>query len=167
MPIFSKVSSIGGASSASQTRPANTTAYSIGDVIGTDAATNLVFENVLTMAAGHFIIMGVSVRFDTASTTVAFGALRLHLYDAAPTAITDNSAFNLIAADRNKYLGWIDIDAPVDIGDTHYISMNNVNTKRKLADGSTTLYGVLETRAANQCAENSTPFTVKLHVVGA
>jgi hypothetical protein len=43
---------------------------------------------------------------------------RLHLYDAAPDAILDNAAWDLPAVgnDRSKYLGFIDIVLPADLG---------------------------------------------------
>lgn len=133
---------------ASTTRPNDTTAYDIGDVVGESPAANLVFSNVSPFSGSQFVVAGVFLKIDVASIPTGMGAFRLHLFNAAPTAIADNAPFNLIAADRTKYLGWINIDKPEDLGDTLYINMDNVNRKRALAYGSTTLYGVLQTMAA-------------------
>jgi hypothetical protein len=90
---------------------------------------------------------------------------KLHLFNAAPTPIADNAAFNLIAADREKYLGAILIDVPIDIGNTLYVSMQDVNFQCKLADASNTLYGVLTTDAvftpSALCVK-----TLRIHTLG-
>ena len=135
-------------SSVTHTRPNNTTAYAIGDVVGTDPATNLSFSDVSTIAGGYVIITGVSLEIDVGSVPSGMSSFRLHLYDSAPTAITDNLAYNLPSADRSKYLGYIEIYAPSDLGDTLWVRVDNVNLLVKLANGSTTLYSMLETRAA-------------------
>lgn len=141
------VQSPGFESSASQTRPANTTAYTAGDVVGTDAATNLSFANIGNIAGGCFEIQRVSLRVDVSAVPAGMSTFKLHLFNAAPTAITDNLAFNLIAADRAKYLGYITIYQPEDFGDTLWGQDDKVLFKGKLAAASTTLYGVLQTTA--------------------
>lgn len=146
--MFSEVKGIGSAPSVSFTRPNNTTAYAANDVVGTDAATNMTFTNCAVTAGTHIIITGLTLEIDVNAVPAGMSGFRLHLFNAAPTAITDNSAFNLIAADRSKYLGNIAIDAPSDLGDTIWVDMTNVNKKVRLLDNSTTLYGVLETLAA-------------------
>lgn len=73
---------------------------------------------------------------------------RLHLYNAAPTAIADGTAFDLPAGDRAKYLGYINLAAPVDLGATLWSQNDSANFNGKLADSSTTLYGILETIGA-------------------
>jgi hypothetical protein len=71
----------------------------------------------------------------------------LHLYDATPTAITDNLAWTLLLADGGKYLGSIQFSTPVDLGTTLIYWLENINIKRKLATGSTSIYGQLVTDA--------------------
>ena len=133
--------------SATQTRPDNATPYSIGDVVGTDVATNMTFANVCSSVGAGFIITGCSLEIDVNAVPAGMTSFRLHLFNAAPTAITDNLAMNLIAADRAKYLGYIDLVTPVDLGDTLWSQNDNLNFKSKLA-ASTSIYGVLETRTA-------------------
>jgi hypothetical protein len=72
----------------------------------------------------------------------------LHLYNAAPTAIVDNAAYNLPSGDRAKYIGYIDLDAPKRCGDTLISDTKNIGFDCKLASSSTTLYGILVTKGA-------------------
>jgi hypothetical protein len=135
--------------SASQTRPNNTTSYTALDVVGTDAATNISFDLVNRVpASGYFIILGVSLLSDANAVPSGMGNFRLHLFSEAPTAITDNLAFNLIAADRTKYIGSIDIPTPTDLGDTLFSRVDNLNFVAKLASSATAVIGVLQTLGA-------------------
>lgn len=133
--------------SVSQTRPNNTTAYTAGDVVGQDPAANITFTTTLAAANG-FIVVGASLRIDIAAVPTGMAGFRLHLYDAAPTAIADNTAFNLPSADRGKYLGYVTFLTPVDVGDTLWAMDDGSRLSGKLADGSSTLYGILETLGA-------------------
>lgn len=141
--------------SASITRPDNTDAYTANDVISnsTSAPTVMTFSNVLptdynSASGSGFTILGVRLRIDANAVPSGMAGFRLHLYNAAPTAINDNAAFNLPSADRSKYLGYITISTPVDIGDTLWAEDDNVNFSGALASGSTSLYGILETLGA-------------------
>ena len=163
---MSYVSSVSGTCSDSSTRPDNSDAYIALDVVGTAATSTMTFTGVHQVNGGHFIIMGASLRVDVSAVPSGMGAFRLHLYSASPTAIADNAAFNLPAADRSKYLGYIEFDTPTDIGDTLYTAKENINMKRQLASDSTTIYGMLQTVNAFTPSA-STVKTVKLHIVGA
>lgn len=149
--IVTALASVGGGTpgvsvSATQTRPNNTTGYSALDVVGTDAATNLAFENILTAGAA-FIITGAKLRIDINAIPSGMLGFRLHLYNAAPTAITDNAAYNLPSGDRAKYLGYLDFLVMEDMGDTLWAQATNT-LSGKLAAESTTLYGILQTIGA-------------------
>lgn len=132
---------------ATQTRPDNTTAYAALDVVGTDAATNMEFATGLTAGKG-FAIFGARLRIDVAAIPAGMTSFRLHLFNAAPTAITDNLAFDLIAADRAKYLGFVEISGVLDLGATLHAEVDNVNFTGKLASASSSLFGVLQTVGA-------------------
>jgi len=138
----------GDAPSASQTRPNNTTAYAAGDVVGTDAATNMTFSNVVTISGAKILIPCVFLRVDVSAIPAGMGMFKLHLFNAAPTAITDNLAWSLANDDRGKYLGYITLNTPIDVGGTLWSQTPDANYACKLAVGSTTLYGQLETVAA-------------------
>jgi hypothetical protein len=129
-------------SSVSVTRPANTTAYAISDVVGTDPATNLIFTN-FGVAGQSFIILKAKMICKVNAVPSGMSGFKLHLYNSAPTAITDNLAFNLIAGDTSKYLGYIEFSTPIDIGDNLFTQVENLTFTGTLV--STNLYGVLET----------------------
>ena len=139
---------IGKTVSVSQTRPNDTTAYAALDVVGQGPAANIVFSNIVADEGGAFVIFGARLRIDVAAVPAGMSNFRLHLYNAAPTAIADNAAYNLPAADRAKYLGYVEISGLLDIGDTLWAETDNINFTGKLAAASTTLYGILQTVAA-------------------
>jgi len=158
--------STGGASvSAAQTRPDNNTAYGIADVVGTDPATNLEFAAVAPVSGGHLLLTGVDVRIDAAAIPAGMTTFELHLFNAAPTAIADNTAWALADADRAKYLGKVMLSAPVDVGGTLWSQTDGINKKFKCAAASTTIYGQLATSTA-YTPTALTVKTVTLHTVG-
>lgn len=136
-------------SSASVTRPADTSAYTAGDVVSdsTSAPTVLTFASI-GPSGGRVLITSADIRIDVSAVPSGMGIFRLHLYDAAPTAINDNAAYNLPSGDRAKYLGYLDITAPGDLGDTLYGTLDTVRKQVKLAAASTSIYGILESRGA-------------------
>ncbi len=158
------ITSEGAPVSASITRPSDAAAYTAGDVIETTAASYLIFEDVLETAGAPFLIMGALLRIDTGTIPAGMSAFRLHLYDAAPTAVADNAVFNLPVADRTQYIGYIDFIEIVDLGDTLIAQATNVNLVGKLVEGSTDLYGLLQTVGAYTPA-SGTVYTVSLNVV--
>lgn len=134
------------------TRPANTTAYTGGDVVGqadTAVAANagtaiLSFQNAC-IPGGTTWITRAWLRIDVASVPSGMTSFRLHLYDTSPTAILDNAAWDLVSGDRAYYLGYIDLGTPVDVGSTLYVQSAGIGDEFKCASGSTTLYGELVT----------------------
>ena len=134
--------------SASQTRPNDVTAYAALDVVGQNPAANMTFANVLPNAGGTFVVLGARLRIDVAAIPAGMSSFRLHLYNAAPTAIADNAAYNLPVADRAKYLGYVEISNVQDIGDTLWSQATGLNFMGKLAVASTSLYGILQTVGA-------------------
>jgi hypothetical protein len=159
------VTSQSATASSSHARPNDTTAYTALDAVGTSPATNMLFENASAIAGAKIIINRVELMINVASVPSGMSGFKLHLYNAEPTAIADNSAFNLIAGDRTKYLGWIDIDLPTKLGDTLYVDMKGVNCQVKLASASTSLYGMLQTIGAYTPTAQAVK-TVTLHTLG-
>jgi len=130
------------------TRPSDTTAYAAGDAVGDTAGSAIqTFANIGS-SGGTIFITAADLRIDVASVPSGMGNQRLHLFDASPTAIADNVAYVLPAADRSKYLGFIDLGTPADQGDTLFVQADGINKPFKLAVGSTTLYGIRQTIAA-------------------
>ena len=138
------------------TRPQNVTAYTALDVVGVaDAVTPAnagsaihTFPNI-GPAGGIVRIISVDLFIKLASVPAGMAAWRLFLFNASPTAILDNEAMDLKTADSDKFLGFVDLTVPVDYGSS--IFTQNVNntllSSANLPDGSTTLYGLLQTVA--------------------
>ena len=127
------------------TRPADTTAYTAGDVVGATAAA-IKFTNI-GPALGHIIITDADLRIDVTGVPSGMTTFRLHLYNVTPpSALADNAAWDLPAGDRASYLGFVDFDTPVDVGSTLFISMSAVNKKMKMG-ATSSLYGYLVTGA--------------------
>lgn len=152
------LSSKGYSSSDVVTRPANTTVYTAGDVVGEDPAYVMEFNNVSETAGAEIKITEGSLMINVAAVPSGMTGFRLHLYNAEPTGITDNTAFNLPSGDRAKYCGYIQFDVysegttiyttPSDFGDTLFYQTDALSKRVKLATGSTTLYGVMQTIGA-------------------
>ena len=124
------------------TRPADTTAYNVGDVVGPATTGNLSFTGVTVANEGQGYIVYAKVQSDGTSVTPE---LRLHLFRTPPTAIADNAAFALSYDDREKYLGWIDLgslESGVSQDNTvrHHIALDRTEAKK--------LYVILETRTS-------------------
>lgn len=137
------------------TRPENVTGYTAGDVIGiADAGTPANAGSAIHTlpnagpSAGAILIVGAELRIDLAAVTSGITGFRIHLYDAAPTAILDNAAHDLVAGDRAKYLGFIDVGAPVDLGSTLLAQVDGLNKLVKLAAASTSLFAQIQTLGA-------------------
>jgi hypothetical protein len=128
-----------------KTRPDNTIAYAIGDVVGADPATNWEFTN-FGVIGQKIIILKAILQIHLNAVPSGMGGFTFHLFNSAPTAITDNSAYNLISADRTKSMGYIDFDVPKDKGDTLITQVENLNAEVIMT--GTSLFGVLETLGA-------------------
>jgi len=146
------VSGIGYESSFTQTRPNNATPYTAGDVVGEDPAENLEFAGIgpesLTPTGAKIIITRVKLRIDVNAVPAGMTQFRLHMYDSAPAAIADNAPYNLPAADRDKYLGYIELATPIDLGDTIYSGTEDANYPVRFETRVSTLgtiYGILQT----------------------
>jgi hypothetical protein len=147
------VQSIGYMSNTTSTRPNDAAPYVANDVVGESPAANLVFANIGPSGGGKILITNLSMKIDVNAIPAGMIGFRLHLYDAAPTAIVDNAAYNLPAADRTKYLGFIELPAPVDIGDTLWAEAESMNlpvrkqiTLPAIAAGS--VWGIVQTLGA-------------------
>lgn len=133
-------------------RTADTNAYTAGDVIGINASGSpgsAIHEFTSAgQAGGNIVITGVDLTIGLTAVTSGMSAFRLHLYNASPTAILDNAAFDLVSGDITKHVGYIDFATPVDYGSILYTSSLNVNLQVKLATSVSSLYGELVTVGA-------------------
>jgi len=156
--------------SVSLARTADTNLYTALDVIGADAAGSpgsaIQEFTSIGPSGGYVTITDVDLEIDIAAVISGMTTFRLHLYNAAPAAILDNAAFNLggTVADRAKYLGYIDLAAPQDLGATIYSQNAQLNKRVKLATGSTSLFGVLQTIGGYTPASGSV-FVTKISAI--
>ena len=122
---------------------ANTTA---GAATSASAGSAILTLADIGPAGGRVTISDVNLEVDVAAIPSGMSTFRLHFYNESPDAILDNAAWDLASAgDRLKYLGYVDLNIPVDLGSTLYSQNNAVYKTVKLATGATALYGVLQT----------------------
>ena len=148
----SHVVGVGRSASANFTRPDDTNAYGAGDVVcnSTSAPAVLTFTDVGPSAGGEVWITALGLRIDAAAVPAGMTQMRLHLYNAAPTPINDNAAYDLPSGDRAKYLGFIDLPTPVDNGATLWSSTEEFfyQIRKQVTLVGANLYGILMTVGA-------------------
>jgi hypothetical protein len=135
-------------STATITRPSDTTAYTAGDVVGDTGGSAILSMTAIGPSGGFVLVQSVSLVFSDSVVPAGMGAFRIHMYSASPTAIADNAAFDLVSGERDTYMGYIDLPAPLDFGSTIYTQTDYPGRLIKLADASTTLFAEIETRGA-------------------
>lgn len=155
--IVASPSSTGTVASASLsfTRPENTTAYDAGDVIGiadsgTPANAGSAIHTLASVGPAGSVqkLVELSLYIGLTAVPSGMGNFRVHFYNASPTAILDNAAYDLVANDRAKYLGYVDLVTPADFGSTLWAQDPIPRDKEfKLASAATDFYVQIETRA--------------------
>jgi hypothetical protein len=146
--------------SVSVTRPSDTTAYTAGDAMGDTSGSAIMSFDLGCPTGAQVLITDINLRWNVTALPSGASTFRLHLYNASPDAIADNAAWDLSSAgDRGKYLGYVDLITPQDLGSTLYSPNSNVNKLVKLAADSQIVYGVLQTVGAY------TPASAAVHVV--
>lgn len=132
------------------TRPADTTAYTAGDVVSnsTSGSTLISLANVVRVNAGTGYIVRASVTTDKKSITPR---IRVHLFNASdPTVAADNAAWRESYADASKRVGYFDLPAMTTGTDTTNSDMsrsmdNTIRFPIVAAAATTTIYALLET----------------------
>lgn len=130
------------------TRPSNTTAYTAGDVIGDTGGSAIINLTSAGPNGGYVIIQSVSLVFSDSAVPSGMSGFRLHLYSASPTAIADNTVFDLVSDERAAYMGFVDLPTPADFGSSLYTQTDYSGRLIQLAAASSTLFAELETRGA-------------------
>jgi hypothetical protein len=137
------------------TRPANTTAYTAGDVVADVSAAFLPLLNV-AKATGTGVKI-IRCRIQTDDTGVAGKKFNLHLYKEAPTFIADNAAFAISYANATKRKGSIEIlmgtGSKSTVGSNDYTTIIINPTARDI-------FYILESVDAFTPSANSTKFTI-------
>jgi hypothetical protein len=124
-------------------RPNDTTAYSAGDVVSDNSY--MTFSNVTKIPGSKIVVINANLLVNISSLPSGIGAFRLHLYSEIPTAINDNAAFDVPDVDLAKYLGYLPIVVPVDLGSKIYSQNVSINKIIELAYGASNIYGILQT----------------------
>jgi hypothetical protein len=141
---------------------ADTNAYAAGDAIGIDAAGSpgSAVLNLGLVVTNRGVIDRASLRINRATIPVGMDKHRLHLYVGAPTAILDNAAWDLVAADRALYCGFIEFAVPEIMGvSTLWAQVKGLDFRFGLGGA---LYGILTTMAGYTAASGDI-YTIGLH----
>lgn len=145
------VDSSGGALSytarVSVTRPANTTPYAAGATVGATAAV-ITLPNI-GPANGHVEITDVDLAIQVASKPAGMTTFRVHLYsETPPSAFADGAAWSLTTADLPYYLGYLDLDTPVAMGNALFVQSNGAGSKQVKLGSTTSLFAYRVTNGA-------------------
>jgi hypothetical protein len=156
------------AATVSFTRPANTTAYTAGDVIGTGASNDAIHTlSSIGSSGGYVVVQSIELVLGISAVPSGMTSFRVHFYDSSPTAAADNSVFDVASGDRAKYLGYIDMPAPVDLGSTCFTQIDYPGKLFKLASASTSLFCELQTIGGFTPAANSEAYILRVKTLEA
>lgn len=139
-------------STASFTRPNDTTAYASGDLVANSttagSVTPLSFTNIARSMHGSGLIRSVVLRKTSTSTTNA--SFRVHFFSASPTVTNgDNGA--LAGSLNATYLGGFDVTLDRAWTDGAWgkgLPIIGTEVEFELGRATTTLYALVEARAA-------------------
>lgn len=128
------------------TRPADTTAYAALDSVSdsTSAPNVITFTGILRNVIGTGYITKAKLTTSQSTNTARF---RLHLWNAAVSAINDNAAWTLLIANVATYQGFIDFGPCGTEGSGSDMARAiNVSGALPVVGGATAnLFGLLET----------------------
>lgn len=139
------VKSQGHLATVTTTRPNDTTAYTAGDALGdTNGSAILEFTNMARTSGGNIMITSASMRVDLSSIPSGMAGLKLHLFSSSPTAVADNAVWDLVANDRDKYMGYVQLGTPAKFGSTLFVESNSINKHIQLTGTSIFCIPVLD-----------------------
>ena len=123
-----------------KTRPANTTAYAIGDAINESTSTGTVwtFPNVGSAYGRHALIVNAKMMLDSLVSTGLVADL--FLFSESPTTGNDGSADGI--TNIKTCVGVVNFDTRIATT-AQSVYLEKPNIQLKLADGDNDLYGVL------------------------
>jgi hypothetical protein len=156
------------AATVSFTRPANVTAYTAGDVIGTGASNDAIHTlSSIGSSGGFVLVQSIDLVLGISAVPSGMTSFRVHFYDSSPVAAADNSVFDVASGDRAKYLGYIDMPAPVDLGSTCYTFSDFPGKQFKLASASTSLFCEIQTIGGFTPAASSENYILRVRTLEA
>ena len=143
-------------------RTADTNAYTANDVegpaTGSTAAQEFDFldRNGNAAPAGEFIVTTAQLEIDISSVPSGMTSYRLYLYNVTPpSALGDNTAWDLPSGDRASFKGYVDLGTPVDFGSTLYVETSGINKQLTMPSGGK-MYGYLVTNGGYTPASGTT-----------
>ena len=144
------------------TRPADTTAYAINDVVGPSAAAVQEFASAFRSNGNSGYVVRAQLFTDQSANVALF---RLYLYSVTPSAIADNSPFTLLYANAANHIGYIDFPAMATegAGSTAAVSLWSGQIAALAAGGDDKIFGVLVAKSVFTPA-SAQQFTLRLAV---
>lgn len=122
------------------TLPATPAAYAARDVVGGV----LSFTNMQFLGGGNLDIISARLTLGIAAVPSGMTNFELHMYNASPpSALADNAAFDLTAADLPYYQGKLFFSTPTDEGSSLSTSIDAINKQVFLT--TDTIYAYLVT----------------------
>jgi hypothetical protein len=156
----------GRSAAVSHARPADTAAYTAGDIIGvtdTSTAAAFVFPSIAGAAGGEVMVTSASLEIDASAVPAGMTSFTLYLYSVTPpSAAVDNAAWDLPSGDRASFLGAVSLGSPVDLGSTLFVEQNGIN--KQVTAASSSLFGYLVT-AGGYTPASGTVYKITLHTV--
>jgi hypothetical protein len=162
---FIDVSNNSFSASVTLTRTADTNVYLANDVVGAATGSTAALEFLSIGTSGERImITSVSLEIDASSVISGEASYRLYLYNVTPpSALGDNTAWDLPSGDRASFLGYVDLGTPVDLGSTLWVETNNVNKQIKLSTDELDAYLVT---TGGYTPTSGRVYKITLHAVG-
>lgn len=157
--------------SSTITRPADTTAYTSGDLVANSVTAGSVaalqFTTAARVSGGSGAIVGARIQKSTTSVTNA--AFRLHLFDTTPTFTSagDNSAIStVVVASAKGYLGYVDITTMIQFSDVAWGTGAPDNNRGSVPFKATAqiIFGILEARGT-YTPGNAEVFTIAIMIL--
>jgi hypothetical protein len=145
-------------------RPANQDQYTANDVLGTGTSAIHQLSN-LGKPGGFIQIQSVRLQIHVASVPSGMSNFRVHFYTASPTAIADNAAFDLVAADRSPYIGFLDLPAPQDFGSTLISQVDYSGLLVRFANNVNSLWFQLQTLGTFTPGANSEVYELRVNAL--
>lgn len=151
-------------SKATFTRPANTTAYTSGDLVADSTTAGSVVPMAFDLGAQqHSQCFLRRVRVYSTDTSLTNAVYRVHLYKTRPTPVNgDNVAFS--TNNYNNYIGACDVTMSQAFSDGSFgVGVPNYGYDINFVSSSENIYGLMEARGA-KTPDSAEVFVVSLEV---
>lgn len=139
------------------TRPADTTAYTIGDLVANNTTAGSVIPLRFNIGKGGFLV--TSSNLTKSSNVITLADFKLHLFNTSPTVANgDNGANSYSFSSKIGIVDYATMTAATDVG---FANLTGLNIMSYSANG--VIYGLLEADAA-YTPTSAEVFTVSLVV---